>query len=86
MKHATPDTVVSLVPLLNRIRAIPGLVEKKPGVYHRKSKVFLHFHEDGDHIYADVKLIPPDFSRLPVTTQKEQNALFKAIKGSFKET
>ena len=31
-------------------------IEKSPGVFYRSRRAFLHFHEDGDDIYADVRL------------------------------
>lgn len=46
MRHATAETIKELEPLLDRLRSLPGLVEKKPGIFYRRSKAFLHFHED----------------------------------------
>ena len=34
---------------------MPGLVEKRPGIFYRKSKAFLHFHEDSSGVHADVR-------------------------------
>lgn len=79
MKHATAATIQQLTPLLEQIRAIPGLKEKKPGIFYRQSRAFLHFHEEGDQIYADVRLRSEDFDRFPATTVPEQAALLKAI-------
>jgi len=70
MKHASASTIQKLRPLLEQIRNIEGLKEKAPGVYYLKSKAFLHFHEDGAQIFADVRLNPPDFDRLPVNTRQ----------------
>lgn len=82
MQHATAETVARIEPLLKRIRKLGGLKERKPGIYYYKSSAFLHFHEDGDLVYADVKLEPPEFARLPVTTRQQQDDLIKAIKKS----
>ena len=79
MKHASPQTISALSPLLERIRTLPGLKEKKPGIFYRKSRAFLHFHEDGDQIYADVRLREPDFERFPATTIENQSELLGAI-------
>jgi len=46
MKHATAETLAGFGDLLEQLRRIPGLVEKRPGVFYRKSRAFLHFHED----------------------------------------
>ena len=80
MKHASSATIQKLEPLLEKIRCIEGLKEKKPGVYYLKSKAFLHFHEEGDQVYADVRLHSSDFERRRVTTKQEQAELLRAIK------
>ena len=83
MKHASEKTINSLSPLLEEIRSLPGLKEKKPGIFYRKSRAFLHFHEDGDKVYADVRLNEPDFERFPATTTEEQAILLKALQKSL---
>ena len=79
MRHARPDALDRLEPLLVRLRALPGLNERSRGVFYRKSKAFLHFHEDGDDLYVDVRLADADFQRLRVTSQKERAALLKVV-------
>ena len=83
MKHASEQTITALAPLLEQIRPLPGLKEKKTGIFYRKSRAFLHFHEDGDKIYADVRLQEPDFQRFPVTTQDEQVTFLKTVQDSL---
>ena len=80
MKHITAERLDGIEPLLDTIRALNGLVEKKRGVFYRKSKAFLHFHEDGDDVYADVRLVGPDFDRFRVTTATEQRKLVADIR------
>lgn len=80
MKHATEETLLKYKSLLSKIRAIDGLKEKKPGIYYVKSKAFLHFHEDSGGLFADVRLTPPEFDRLPATTKRDQAALVGAIR------
>ena len=82
MKHAGPATIERLTPLLAEIRKLGGLTEKKPGVFYRKSRAFLHFHEHGDEIYADVRLEGDEFERLPCSTRSDQAALVAAIRRS----
>ena len=84
MKHATSETITRIKPLLNRIRDFSEFKEKKPGIYYYRSKAFLHFHEDDDQIFADIKLNPPDFTRLPVTTNEQQEELIRLIRASVK--
>ena len=79
MKHATEPTLIELEPLLARIRKIEGIQEKKLGIFYRKSKAFLHFHEHGKEIFADVRLKGTDFDRLPCTTRQQRQDLIAAI-------
>ncbi len=67
MKHAGPDALDRPEPLLARIRALPGLIEKGRGVFYRKSRAFLHFHEDPKGLFADIRLEGEDFERIDVT-------------------
>jgi hypothetical protein len=46
MKHATSTALAGISALLDQIRLKAGIKEKKLGIFHRKSKSFLHFHED----------------------------------------
>jgi len=80
MKHASESTLDGMSALLDRLRSIDGLVEKRPGVFYRRSKAFLHFHEDPVGIFADLRLnVDAPFTRLPVTTRRQQSALVAAI-------
>ena len=83
MKHASQEKIKALAPLLEQIRHLPNLKEKKSGIFYRKSRAFLHFHEDGDKIYADVRLQEPDFQRFPVTTQTEQTIFLDLVRRSL---
>jgi hypothetical protein len=84
MKHASHETLVGLASLLDRLRSMDGLVEKRPGVFYRKSKAFLHFHEDPAGLFVDVRfLLDEPFTRLPVTTPSQQSALIKKIERAF---
>ena len=71
MRHARPAALDELEPLLRQVRALPGLTEKPRGVFYRKSKAFLHFHEDPAGLFADARL-GDDFDRFRVQTAKEQ--------------
>ena len=79
MKHAGPQTLATLEPLLSKLRQQPGLVERTPGSFYRRSKAFLHFHEDPQGIFADVKLHGAEFTRVRVTTAEEQRQLLSLI-------
>jgi hypothetical protein len=55
VRHATSATLQEIQPLLEELRSMPGLVEKTPGIFYRKSKAFLHFHEDSSGVHAGVR-------------------------------
>lgn len=69
MKHAGPAVLDSIEPLLAQLRALPGLTEKSRGAFYRKSRAFLHFHEDPKGLFADIRMADgSDFERLDVTS------------------
>ena len=74
MKHATASALDRLEPLLATLRTLPGLKEMSRGVFYRKSKAFLHFHEDARGLFADVRQSDGEFDRHRVETQDEQAA------------
>jgi hypothetical protein len=80
MRHSREGDLDPIEPTLAQIRAIGGLKEKKQGTFYKGSSGFLHFHVDGDDIYADVKLDGRTFERMRTTTQAEQRALVRAIR------
>lgn len=83
MKHAGPDTLATLAPLLARLRALPGLVERTPGCFYKGSTAFLHFHDDPSGLHADVKLAPPGFTRVRAETAREREALVAAVQAAL---
>lgn len=81
MKHASPATLDVLEPLLAELRTLPGLSEKSRGVFYRKSRAFLHFHEDPKGLFADVRDADGrDFERFDVTGQPGRVALMAAAR------
>ena len=78
MKHAGTEALRQLSDLLEQIRQRRGLKEKKLGIFYRKSRSFLHFHEDPAGLFADVGFAE-NFERYPVNTPKERRALLAAI-------
>ena len=79
MKHATSNALDALEGLLVQIRTLDTLLERKRGVFYRKSSAFLHFHEDPAGFFADIRT-GPEWERLPVNTAKERKALLSIIK------
>jgi hypothetical protein len=83
VKHAGPSALDVLEPLLLRLRRIDGLKEKKRGIFYRRGKSFLHFHEDPAGLFADLALGAEDL-RLPVDTPAQQTALVTRIEAALR--
>lgn len=79
MKHAGADALKRLSPLLARLRELPGLNERKPGIFYQGSRAFLHFHEEDDALFADVRLDGAEFTRLPCSRRSDQNVLLRRV-------
>jgi hypothetical protein len=79
MKHATSVALDGLEPLLEKIRVLDGLTEKKRGVFYRGRSAFLHFHEDPAGFFADVRT-GPEWVRFPVTTAAQRRALLTVLR------
>jgi hypothetical protein len=70
MKHAGSAALGRLDDLLTLLRRRADLVEKRPGVFYRRGRAFLHFHEDPEGLFADIR--PGDrWERLPVNDADE---------------
>ena len=54
MRHARDQDLDRIEDLLVQVRTLPGLKEKKRGVFYLKSKGFLHFHEDPAGMFGDL--------------------------------
>jgi hypothetical protein len=79
MKHAGPDALDRLEPLLGEVRKIAALKERSRGVFYRSARAFLHFHEHGDAFFADMR-VGNDFQRFETTTAAQRVAFLSALK------
>lgn len=80
MRHARDTDLDALEPLIVRLRGLPGLIETKRGVFYRKSKAFLHFHEDPKGLFADVRTVAAgDFERIDVSAASGQDRLMAVV-------
>jgi hypothetical protein len=79
MRHATSETLQEIDHLLEHLRAVPGLVEKRPGIFYRKSRAFLHFHEDPSGLHADVRF-SEEFERVRAESDAEREALLERVR------
>jgi hypothetical protein len=84
MKHAGLQALNRLEPLLKRLRDLPQLKEKSPGVFYRGSRAFLHFHEDSADFWADMRLADA-FERLRATTATDHVALIRKAKAALSD-
>ena len=85
VRHATPADLERIDDLLEKLRSVSGLVEKKPGVFYRRGRAFVHFHADPTGLFADAKLEDDDFVRLPVTTEAEQTRFLRHVRRAVGE-
>ena len=81
VRHARSEALDEVEPLLTQLRQVPGLVERTRGVFYRRSKAFLHFHEDPSGLHADVRL-GDEFERLRVQTADERARLLALVRAA----
>ena len=73
MRHARDPALDAIEPLLAELRQLPGLTERKRGTFYRKTRAFLHFHEDPAGMFADIRGPDDgDFERYDVTERAVQ--------------
>ena len=82
MKHAGPDALDQLEPILAEIRRLGGLKEKKRGAFYCGSIGFLHFHEDPAGFFADLK-IGDDFVRFPINSKAQTQTFLRRAAASL---
>lgn len=70
MKHASDSSLDQIESLLEELRKLPGLKEKKRGVFYRGSQAFAHFHEDAEGMFGDLK-VDGSWKRFCVSRQSE---------------
>jgi hypothetical protein len=83
MKHAGPAALDGLEELLTRIRSHAELHEKSRGCFYHRSKGFLHFHEDPEGMFADLK-VRGEFARFRVSTRTERAAFLRELAAELK--
>ena len=81
MKHAGPEALDALADFIAAVRA-RGLTEPRPGIFYRKGKAWLHFHEDKAGLFADIRL-GAEWERFRVSDAAEQANLLRLIDRSL---
>ncbi len=67
--------------LLEELRLLSELRERRPGTFRRGSRPFLHFHYHPDgKIVADVRLSDCGFTRFDVSEEGEQQELISTVR------
>jgi hypothetical protein len=79
VKHASPESLISISELLKEIQAIPELKEKTTGVFTLRSKPLLHFHEDPAGMFAYLRDPIEGWIRLSVNTDGERDDLLARL-------
>jgi hypothetical protein len=80
VKHAGAAALDTLEPLLAQLRTLPDLKETSRGAFYRRSKAFLHFHEDAAGLFADLRGESGDFDRFRVEDESERAAFLSQIR------
>ena len=65
--------------LLEELRKLPQLRERRRGYFSRADRAFVHFHADAGDLYADVRL-GGRFQRMKVTSPTEQAGFLSRVK------
>ncbi|MBI1360415.1 MAG: hypothetical protein GC155_09075 [Alphaproteobacteria bacterium] len=82
MRHAGQATLDQLEDVLTALRRLDGLKENSRGVFYRGGRAFLHFHEDPDGLFADVRFAA-DFERSRVSTAAERSAFLRKVRAGL---
>ena len=83
MKHAGPDALDQLEPMLTAIRETGLLRERRRGTFESRGRMTLHFHEDPTGFYADLRVLG-ETTRLRVSTAAERRRLLAAVRRGHK--
>jgi hypothetical protein len=83
MRHARSDALDRLEPVLAALRAMPELTERSRGIFYRRSKAFVHFHEDDAGLFADLKT-SAKFERFRVSAPKERRLFLQTVRALLK--
>ena len=84
MKHAGGKALEALGGLLANIRKQGGLAERNPGVFYRRGRAFLHFHEDPGGLHADLRP-GADWERFRVETTAERRAFLTRLRDALSQ-
>ncbi len=76
MARAGDEALKKLLPVLRQLREIKGVQETKPGIFYVRRDAFIHFHDEGGALHADLKKAGGSgFDRYPLDTAAQQRKL-----------
>jgi len=78
MKHAGPAALDTIEDVLAAVRRHEVLRERKRGSFYCRSSGFLHFHEDPEGMFADLKE-KGEFVRYRINSEAEKKRLLAAL-------
>jgi hypothetical protein len=86
--HCPPELLDDLIEVLAEVRAWPGVIEKKAGIFYVRRQPFLHFHlVEAGRRRADVKgragWVQLDLPR-PVSATRRR-AFLRELRGRYAE-
>jgi hypothetical protein len=78
VKHAGEKALDALEPLLKAVRRHGDLQERRRGIFYKKGRAHLHFHEDPEGYFADLKS-GDDWVRFDVTKKDGRTTLLRRL-------
>ena len=81
MAHAGPEALARIQELIRQVRGIPQVREKQPGIFYLQGQAFVHFHDEGGALFADLKKASgTGFDRFPVDASPVQRKFIDEAK------
>ena len=86
MRHAGDDALRELDDVVAALRAMPQLREHRTGAFSRGGRAFSHFHEDGERLFVDVRLVGDGgFERVELTTKAQRRRFLAEVRRVLRE-
>ena len=89
MNRASPRELRDLADVLDEIRALPDIVERKSGVFYLRRLPFLHFHTTGPGRRAHAKIGATWGPEIPIpfgATARAKAAFLREVRKRHKAT
>jgi hypothetical protein len=80
MGHANHQDLLDLEDVLRKLRQLPAMSERSPGIFYFKRIPFMHFHTKDGKRWADVKLGKSWGPEIPIPFKSGQRAKQRFLK------